>query len=405
MASIRVLPPTKRTPHRRYQVLYRALEGKQTSGGIYDDDLKAEERRLEIEKRLRRGDPIDADRTPFGAWVERWWPSYSVGRARLANVEKCLEAHLLPRFGDIALGDITATVANEWIVSLRQRGLEESTIKTYLSIFNMILNAAVDAELLDRNPLQRRSGAGRERTIRLKPTRYRKVWLTHVQATSLLNEAPNICVRAMLLIALCCGLRYGEITALRPRHLIAKPFDDRAVSGPARLVVVEAVSDPRSGGIELKDPKSQAGERTIALDQLTYDALCAYLETEPRKRNELLFPSPGGSGGRKHGDGSFWRNNNFNRNVWQPLLDRAKLDALWPEYNGLHFNDLRHTHATWLIADGKPINAVAERLGHADAVVTMRVYAHVMKMVDRGELTADDLAGGTEVTSAAGKAE
>jgi len=35
----------------------------------------------------------------------------------------------------------------------------------------------------------------------------------------------------------------------------------------------------------------------------------------------------------------------------------------------------------------------------------MRVYAHVMKMVDRGELTPDDLVGGTEVTSAEGTDE
>jgi hypothetical protein len=35
--------------------------------------------------------------------------------------------------------------------------------------------------------------------------------------------------------------------------------------------------------------------------------------------------------------------------------------------------------------------AVAGRLGHANAVVTMMVYAHVDKLVDRGLLTADEL--------------
>ena len=190
MASIRVLPPSKPFPYKRYQVLYRALDGTQSSGGIYTDDLEAEQRRLEIERRLRRGELIDADRTLFGTWVERWWPSYHAGRARLASVEKCLDKHLLPRFGEVPLGDLTATVANQWVVDMRKQGLRESTIKTYLSIFTMILNAAVDAGLLDRNPLQRRSGTGRHQTIRLKPTRQRKVWLTYVQATSLLNEAP-----------------------------------------------------------------------------------------------------------------------------------------------------------------------------------------------------------------------
>jgi hypothetical protein len=35
--------------------------------------------------------------------------------------------------------------------------------------------------------------------------------------------------------------------------------------------------------------------------------------------------------------------------------------------------------------------AVAGRLGHANAVVTMMVYAHVDKLVDRGLLTAGEL--------------
>ncbi len=55
------------------------------------------------------------------------------------------------------------------------------------------------------------------------------------------------------------------------------------------------------------------------------------------------------------------------------------------------FHDLRHTHATWLIAQRVPMIAVAGRLGHANAMVTMMVYAHVDKLVDRGLLTVDEL--------------
>ena len=62
-----------------------------------------------------------------------------------------------------------------------------------------------------------------------------------------------------------------------------------------------------------------------------------------------------------------------------------------PDEKRLHFHDLRHTHATWLIAQRVPMIAVAGRLGHANAVVTMTVYAHVDKLVDRGLLTVDEL--------------
>ena len=44
----------------------------------------------------------------------------------------------------------------------------------------------------------------------------------------------------------------------------------------------------------------------------------------------------------------------------------------------IRLHDLRHTHASLLLADGEPVKTVSERLGHASATVTMTVYAHVM---------------------------
>src|SRR5215207_2717493 len=42
-------------------------------------------------------------------------------------------------------------------------------------------------------------------------------------------------------------------------------------------------------------------------------------------------------------------------------------------------HDLRHVHATTLLLAGVPVHVVAERLGHADAAITLRVYAHVLR--------------------------
>jgi integrase len=43
----------------------------------------------------------------------------------------------------------------------------------------------------------------------------------------------------------------------------------------------------------------------------------------------------------------------------------------------IRLHDLRHTHATLLLADGVPVNVVSERLGHASATITLTVYQHV----------------------------
>jgi integrase len=40
--------------------------------------------------------------------------------------------------------------------------------------------------------------------------------------------------------------------------------------------------------------------------------------------------------------------------------------------------DLRHTHASLLLAAGTQVHVVARRLGHASPVMTLNVYAHVL---------------------------
>jgi hypothetical protein len=39
----------------------------------------------------------------------------------------------------------------------------------------------------------------------------------------------------------------------------------------------------------------------------------------------------------------------------------------------IRLHDLRHTHATLLLADGVPVKVVSERLGHASATITLTV--------------------------------
>lgn len=44
----------------------------------------------------------------------------------------------------------------------------------------------------------------------------------------------------------------------------------------------------------------------------------------------------------------------------------------------IRLHDLRHIHATLLLAKGTPVKVVSERLDHASATVTLTVYMHVM---------------------------
>jgi site-specific recombinase XerD len=53
----------------------------------------------------------------------------------------------------------------------------------------------------------------------------------------------------------------------------------------------------------------------------------------------------------------------------------------------VRFHDLRHAHASWLIAGGADLAVVKERLGHSDISTTQR-YLHVLPDSDDTALDA-----------------
>jgi integrase len=60
---------------------------------------------------------------------------------------------------------------------------------------------------------------------------------------------------------------------------------------------------------------------------------------------------------------------------------KAKAGSAVPQK--LRWHDMRHTHASLLLAAGNSIRAVAARLGHSDPALTLRVYSHCMPTDDR----------------------
>jgi integrase len=68
---------------------------------------------------------------------------------------------------------------------------------------------------------------------------------------------------------------------------------------------------------------------------------------------------------------------------YYPLLQRARLPRLT-------FHALRHTAATLMLGAGTHVRVAAERLGHADPAVTLRVYSHVTANMQREVAAAMD---------------
>lgn len=64
------------------------------------------------------------------------------------------------------------------------------------------------------------------------------------------------------------------------------------------------------------------------------------------------------------------------------MVEKASVDPL-------RFHDLRHTHASLLLARGAHPKVVSERLGYASIAITLDTYSHVLPSLQ--EKAARDL--------------
>ena len=184
---------------------------------------------------------------------------------------------------------------------------------------------------------------------------------------------------ALLRVITATGARRGEVVGLRWSDL------DEAT---ATIVIRRSVVSVPDGTVE-KDTKTHAARR-IAVDPETLAVLRAERRRieERAELCELVF-NPDGFIFTASADGSRPLHPDTVTNGFRRICARLGL-------KGVRLHDLRHLHATQLLAAGVPVRTVSGRLGHANAATTLNVYAHFLKASDREAATVmGELLGGT----------
>jgi len=133
------------------------------------------------------------------------------------------------------------------------------------------------------------------------------------------------------------------------------------------LRVVESLEQTKAG-LRFKPPKSGKG-RAVTLPRF---ALAELREWKLRQAQALLELGVRQSGetlvcAREDGEPKQPRSVTHE---FAYLLRRTRLPKV-------RFHDLRHTHATQLLAQGVHPKVVQERLGHSTISITMDLYSHV----------------------------
>lgn len=165
------------------------------------------------------------------------------------------------------------------------------------------------------------------------------------------------------------GMRRGELLALRWRDI---DLEAGTISIQRSVGVVRNKGE--GAQIREKTPKTKRSRRVIDIDPDTVAVLRAW----KRERGSLALVLArddavvfGDLEGQHRHPERFWRS----FKSAQKQCAKALGDGAPPE---ITIHDLRHTHATLLLADREPVKTVSERLGHASITVTLAVYGHVM---------------------------
>jgi integrase len=175
-----------------------------------------------------------------------------------------LKKHLLPRFGDRALCEITRQEIQVYVAYLIQQGYAPKSIDHVHDVLSAVLRTAAKWGHIAENPA-RGVDLPKLRTVRPK-------WaLTSPQAAALLKKLPPM-ERAMVGLAILSGLRRGELFALRWQDI-----DQESQVLTVREAVYDGVFD---------SPKTSAGLRQIPLSEVAMRFV-----DEWRERGNTVDPS------------------------------------------------------------------------------------------------------------------
>ncbi|PZG33706.1 site-specific integrase, partial [Spongiactinospora gelatinilytica] len=293
-------------------------------------------------------------------------------------IEQRMEDHVYPVIGATAIGELSKRPSRiqALINTMEKKGLSPNTIDGTMSYVNLAFAAAVEDELIRKNPC-------RSSTISLPKIIERKIVVWTPEQVFAMAEHLHARYSAVVAAGAGIGLRLGEILGLGPDDI---DWELDVVHVRRQLKMLKG-ADRKS--VMVFAPPKGGKERDVPLAGLVKLLLVEHMRLYPpievklpwgRVDGELvaarLFFST--SRGRPVRDSTF-------RPTWRSALRRAGIvPKLAKGQSGAAFREhgphmLRRYFASVLMAKGESPKAVSLWMGHGDGgVLLLRTYAHLM---------------------------
>lgn len=345
-------------------------------------------------------DPRDGNIT-LTEYVESvWWPSQKADPATLETIKGRVWTHVLPHLGSQRLRDVKVATLRIWLKTLDQ-SISSGTAFAVWGYLSNIMACAVDDERIARNPC-------RAKTIKapVPPTRKARAWSRDrvIAVKGALHSRYQILVD----LGVGTGVRQGEAFAIDV---------DTDIDYEAGLIHVRRQVKRVAGKLIFAPPKRDK-ERSIPLSDYLARRIKEHQSQFPAVTVTLPWKDPRPATTRKEAQeraprthrllvttiaGDAVRAWSFNQHYWKKALAAAGVIAAAPArekgsranlaYGSTRefgFHSLRHTYASVQLDARESVVSVANWLGHENASITLRVYAHFMPEADgRGRRAMD----------------
>lgn len=337
---------------KRWRVVWQEPGGQERKKSFASKDAaKAFEASVSSDLHTGEYHPLTSGTMTVEEWSETWLESQVHQRGTsIVAISGRIRNNVIPTLGHIALRDVTTSDVRA-AVAHWDRAMAPNTIKLAFSYLSMMMGHAVDDKQIKTNPCDGVKLPKVERSM------FMPLDVTQVQQVF---DTIDDAYKAPALVAAASGLR--------PSELFGLTWD--RVHLPTGLLKI----DRQLGSCHPRKPewgplKTRFSYRPLRVGPATV----AYLEQLPKDGPGGLIFHDNGNALTAPRRGRAWRD--------------AREDLPWM---GDGWHQLRHHHASLLIADGMSPVAVAHRLGHKDANETLRTYAHLWPTDDeRMALAAD----------------
>ena len=181
------------------------------------------------------------------------------------------------------------------------------------------------------------------------------------QTAELLDAFRGTRMFPVVLLAVMCGLRRGEIAALR--------WCDMELGDNLRRISIARSAEQTKDGVRYKEPKSGRA-RTVALSAGVVEELRGHRTRQAEEQLRLGLRVGPESFVVAQFDGTPIQPRSLTHE-WVRILGKTGLPRI-------RLHDLRHSHASQMLTAGVHPKVASERLGHSTIGITLALYSHVM---------------------------